>query len=242
MITHGSYKIESIEHIGDGSFGDVEKVKLTNINDSLCGYYARKILSNQHQDPSLLARFRREVKAQDRCLHKYVAQIFIASLDTTPAWFVMELAEKSLQDEIDDKSLTKADKIKAILMLSHGVNWIHSKGYLHRDIKPQNILKFKDGSYKISDFGIARHMDPAEASKILTQVGHFPRTPKYFDHNVVLNGYSNQSDIFSIGIIIEELNIDGFDDIVSKCTDRRLQKRYLNTSQLIADIVKIGGI
>lgn len=242
LIIHGSYKIEPMNHVGEGSFGNVERIRLTNSQDHFCGFYARKILTNQHEDPDLLTRFTREVKAQDECLHKNVAQIFIANLETDPAWFVMELAEKSLQQEIDDKSLNQRDKIDAILMLSHGVNWIHHKGYLHRDIKPHNVLKSYDGTYKISDFGIARHMDPAQASKILTQVGHFPRTPKYFDHSVVLHGYSPQSDIYSIGIIIEELNIDGFDDIISKCTDRKLQKRYINTSQLITDIIKIGGV
>ena len=242
MILHGSYKINPLGHLGSGSFGDVEKIEVFNIQDVFCDHYARKKLANKHDDPDLLARFKREVRAQDQCLHKYIAQIFIASLDTQPAWFVMELADKSLDEEIEEKSLSQAEKIRAVLMLSHGVSWIHHKGFLHRDIKPQNILKFPGNIYKISDFGLARHMDPSQASKILTQVGQFPRTPKYFDHNVVLNGYSPQSDIYSIGIIIEELNISGFDDIITKCTDRKLQKRYINTEQLIADIVRTSGV
>ncbi len=242
MITHGGFLIEPLGHLGAGSFGSVEKVILRTVNNDICGEYARKTLINQHEDPDLLTRFIREVKAQDKCLHRNVAQIFICSLDSTPAWFVMELAESSLDAEIKSGNLTQAEKIKIILMIAEGISWIHIKGYLHRDIKPQNILKSHDGIYKISDFGIARHMDPEEASRILTQVGQYPRTPRYFDHNVVLNGYSRQSDLFSLGIIIEELDIAGFDDIIAKCTDRKLQKRYVNAEQLIADIKRISGV
>ncbi|CNI09844.1 Serine/threonine-protein kinase PrkC [Yersinia frederiksenii] len=242
MISHGNYIIEPLNHLGAGSFGRVEKVTVRPVSGPICGEFARKILIDQHEDPDLLARFKREVKSQDTCLHKYVAQIFICNLYTTPAWFVMELAESSLDAEIKAGTLNRNEKINIILMISEGIAWIHSKEFLHRDIKPQNILKFPNNVYKISDFGLARHMDPEEASRILTQVGHFPRTPRYFDHNVVLNGYSRQSDIYSLGIIIEELNIDGFDDIIAKCTDRKLQKRYVNAEQLIADIKRISGV
>lgn len=242
MISHGGFLIEPLEHLGTGSFGNVEKVILRNSRNDICGGFARKVLINQHEDPDLLTRFIREVRSQDKCLHKNVAQIFICSLHSTPAWFVMELAESSLDAEIAAGTLTKSEKINIILMIAEGISWIHFKGFLHRDIKPQNILRFQDDVYKISDFGIARHMDPEEASRILTQVGHFPRTPKYFDHSVVLHGYSRQSDLFSLGIIIEELNVDGFDDIIAKCTDRKLQKRYVNAEQLIIDVKRISGV
>jgi len=242
VISHGGFLIEPLEHLGSGSFGNVEKVILRNSSNGVCGEFARKILINQHEDPDLLTRFIREVKSQDKCLHENVAQIFICSLHSNPAWFLMELAESSLDAEIEAGTLTQNEKINVILMIAEGMSWIHSKGFFHRDIKPQNILKFPNGIYKISDFGLARHMDPAEASKILTQVGHFPRTPRYFDHSVVLNGYSRQSDLFSLGIIIEELNVDGFDDIIAKCTDRKLPKRYSNSEQLIVDVKKISGV
>ncbi|MBN3113295.1 protein kinase family protein [Pectobacterium brasiliense] len=242
MISHSNYIIEPMNHIGTGSFGVVEKVRVKNTQNVICGEYARKILINQHEDPDLISRFIREVKLQDLCLHKNVAQIFICNLNTTPPWFIMELAESNLDNEIKSGKLSRKEKINIVLMIAEGIAWIHSKGYLHRDIKPQNILKFSNETYKISDFGIARHMDPSEASKILTLAGHFPRTPKYFDHNVVIDGYSRQSDIFSLGIIIEELNIDGFDDIVARSTDRKLQKRYVSAEQLIRDIKRIGEV
>ncbi|AGN88231.1 protein kinase [Enterobacter sp. R4-368] len=238
MIPHGSYFIEPHNGLGEGSFGNVEKVTIRNLKKEDCGDFARKILVNHHADPLLEARFRREVMSQDACLHTNVVRIVLCNLISQPLWYVMELGECTLDDEIKTGALQQTDKIKIAQMITRGVAHIHSKGFLHRDIKPQNILKCPDGIYKISDFGLARHMDPDEASQILTQVGHFPRTPRYFDHNVVINGYSNQSDIFSIGIVLEELNIAGFDDIVAKCTDRRLQRRYLNAEQLLNDINK----
>lgn len=237
MIPHSSYFIESHNGLGSGSFGNVEKVTILNSSKESCGLFARKILANDDSDPMLEARFRREVISQDTCLHTNIVQIFLCNLMSPPLWYVMELGECTLEDEIESGTLTQVEKINIAKMITQAVAHIHKKGFLHRDIKPQNILKCKDGIYKISDFGLARHMDPDEASQILTQVGHFPRTPRYFDHhNVVPNGYSKQSDIFSVGIVLEELNINGFDDIILKCTDRRMPKRYLNAEQLINDI------
>ncbi|AZI88019.1 protein kinase family protein [Kosakonia sp. CCTCC M2018092] len=238
MIPHCSYFIDPGKELGEGSFGDVDRVKIRNSKKEDCGDFARKILKNHHGDPLLEARFRREVISQDACLNINVVQIFMCNLISPPLWYVMELGECSLQDEIKAGTLQQDEKIKIAQMIAKGVAHIHKKGFLHRDIKPQNILKCASGMYKISDFGLARHMDPDEASQILTQIGHFPRTPRYFDHNVVLEGYSKQSDIFSIGIVLEELNIAGFDDIITKCTDRRLPKRYLNADQLLNDIHK----
>ena len=228
MIPHSSYFIEPHNGLGKGSFGNVEKVTIRNSNKEDCGDYARKILVNHHADPLLEARFRREVMSQDACLHTNVVRIILCNLTSPPLWYVMELGECTLEDEIKSGLLQQYDKIKIAQMITRGVAHIHLKGFLH----------CPSGIYKISDFGLARHMDPDEASQILTQVGHFPRTPRYFDHNVVLNGYSPQSDIFSIGIVLEELNIAGFDDIIARCTDRKLHKRYLNAEQLLNDINK----
>ncbi|WP_405424133.1 protein kinase domain-containing protein [Pantoea stewartii] len=236
-----NYVIENGPSLGSGSFGEVTKVLVKNINGVECGYFAKKELVNEFEDPELYARFRREVKSQDICRSTYVAQIFFCNLIQPPLWYVMELACASLKDDIESGLLTREQKIKISLMIALGVAHIHSKGLLHRDLKPANILRFPDGSYKISDFGIAKYMDP-EGLTALTQAGDFPRTPLYFDNNVYLSGYSRQSDLYSVGIIISHLGIDGFHPIVTRCTDVTLQRRYFSAEELIFDIKALGGI
>ncbi len=241
MEERGNYLVESIQEIGSGGFGIVEKINLYNTNRDLCGIYARKILKQEEINPDLLVRFEREVRYQANCSHKNVVQIFICHLQATVPWFVMELGVCSLHDEIQDNSLSNEEKIEIVKMITEGVAFIHSKGFLHRDIKPLNILKFPDGTYKVSDFGLAKNISPDANTQLLTQIGHYPATPKYFDQGVFIHGYSKQSDIYSLGVLMEELEIDGFDDIVNKCTHRQLKNRFLNANQIIAAIEEFQG-
>lgn len=236
MEERGNYLIEPLEVIGSGGFGLVEKIRLYNSQRKICGLYARKILRPDATDPELFTRFEREVRYQTECLHTNIVQIFICHLQNAQPWFVMELAETNLEEEIKSGTLTKTEKISIVKMVLNAVGWIHKKGYLHRDIKPLNVLKFKDGIYKLSDFGLAKNVSPDANTQLLTQIGQYPATPKYFDYNVFLNGYSKQSDIYSIGILIEELNIDGFDDIINKCTHRQLNKRFLTVEQIFEEL------
>lgn len=220
--------------IGSGTYGLVEKVYLKSGHGVLCNEngYARKTLINTNNDPDLVKRFIREVNAQDECLHKYVVQIFICDLKSNPPWFIMELAESSLEKEISKGELATQNKIDIIKMILKGLAFIHSKGFLHRDIKPQNILKFPDGIYKLTDFGLAKNINPTR-TQFATKVGVFLGTPKYFDYEIFVNGYSNQSDIYSIGVLLEDLYFDGLDDIIARCKHRRLNKRYINVEQVL---------
>lgn len=236
MEERGNYLIEPIQEIGSGGFGLVEKIRLYNSQKHECGLYARKILRPDASDPELFARFEREVRYQTECLHTNIVQIFICHLHNDRPWFVMELAESNLEEELKNRTISNDEKISIVKMVLNAVGLIHKKGYLHRDIKPLNVLKFRDGTYKLSDFGLAKNVAPNANTQLLTQIGQYPATPKYFDYNVFLNGYSNQSDIYSIGVLIEDLSIDGFDDIVTKCTHRQLNKRFLTVEQIIEEL------
>ncbi|HHV2515624.1 TPA: protein kinase domain-containing protein [Escherichia coli] len=171
MEERGNYLIEPLEVIGSGGFGLVEKIRLYNSQRKICGLYARKILRPDATDPELFTRFEREVRYQTECLHTNIVQIFICHLQNAQPWFVMELAETNLEEEIKSGTLTKAEKISIVKMVLNAVGWIHKKGYLHRDIKPLNVLKFKDGIYKLSDFGLAKNVSPDANTQLLTQIG-----------------------------------------------------------------------
>lgn len=121
--------------LGSGTYGLVEKVYLKNGHGGQCNEYgyARKTLINTEGDTDLVQRFIREVSAQDDCLHKYIVQIFICDLHANPPWFIMELAESSLEKEISNGTLTTQNKIDIIKMILKGLAFIHSKGFLHRD-------------------------------------------------------------------------------------------------------------
>ncbi|EKN5928651.1 serine/threonine protein kinase [Yersinia enterocolitica] len=232
MEERGNYLIEPVNEIGSGGYGIVEEINLYNTDHDLCGRYARKFLIPDTSDPDLYDRFKREVVCQCKCVHKSIVQIFICNLGVPKPWFVMELAQSNLDDEIKNGTLTDREKINILKMVLDGLSFIHNKGYLHRDIKPMNILKFSSGEYKLSDFGLAKSLNPTR-TQFATKIGVFLGSPKYFDYEVMVNGYSKQSDIYSVGVLMEDLYVDGLDDIISKCKHRQLNKRYLNIEQII---------
>lgn len=240
MEGRANYLIEPLEEIGNGGYGVVEKINLYNTANHLCGLYARKLLILGTSDDDVYQKFKREIKAQCHCLHKNIVQIFITNLESQIPWFVMELAKNSLADEMDSGAMSSKEKIKVLKDVLNGLLFIHKKGYLHRDIKPQNILKFDDGTYKLSDFGLAKSINPTK-SQFVTRVGEFYGSPEFFDFGVMAHGYSEQSDIYSVGVLIEHLNIDETDNIVIKCKHKQLNKRFLNVEQVINEISNLDG-
>jgi serine/threonine-protein kinase len=233
-----TYILTTHEEIGSGGYGVVERVTLSNILGHNGGEYARKRLIPDPSDPDLHERFKREVGCQTKCIHKNIIQIFMCDLDSSTPWFLMELAECSLDYELVERNLSQTEKINIIKMVLNGLSFIHSKNYIHRDIKPMNILKFASGEYKLSDFGLAKSLSPAK-TQFATKIGVFLGTPKYFDYGVMVHGYSPQSDIYSIGILMEDLDIEDFDDIINKCKHRQLNKRFINVEQILVAIAEL---
>lgn len=163
-------------------------------------------------------------------------------------WFIMELAEESLADTLEKNSyldssqrLSYSDKLNILKMVLSGLNYLHKKGFLHRDIKPENILKYPNGEYKLSDFGLIKNLN--SASTALTQIGQKMGTSQYMSPEILSGGdYSIQSDIFAIGVVMEELQLDSkYDKIMQKCTARKPKDRYMSVQEIINDINHLMG-
>jgi serine/threonine protein kinase len=236
-----------IKERGRGGFGIVDEVR----HDNGC-HYARKTLAvPSHLDPAQIKpRFEREVKYQGSIKHNHVAAILDQDLTSSPPWFVMQLAECSLYDEmIVDRTLAGSPGT-ALFHILAGLEEIHRLGYCHRDLKPHNVLKFKaaDGSavYALSDFGLMAVGE--EASSTLTPSGIGGGTPAYQAPECALNfkRATPRSDIYSFGAILhdifaanpkrlphEELTAPGdIGPIIEKCTKRNAFRRYKNVEQL----------
>jgi|GEM_PF-613288 len=243
------YKIKPIERLGEGAFGYVEKVELYNLDGGLCGIYARKVLAPQGNILSSISieeikrRFIREVTYQSYCSHANIIYIYLFNRYAENPYFVMELGECDLEEEINAGQLTYIDKVRIVLMVLNAAKKIHDKGYLHRDIKPKNILKFGTGLYKLTDFGLVKDIDGERNTTALTAIGCMMGTRKYMAPEIMIDAeYSAQTDIYALGIVFREMKIDNalLSVIIEKCVKRDKVDRYETIDEILRDIDRAG--
>lgn len=231
-----SYKYKVLSRIGSGGFGYVEKIELFNMSETHSGLYARKVLAPSVDLKMYKERFEREVLSQCKCHHKNIVHIYICDLYCENPFFIMELAECDLQSKIDSSSLVESEKMDVINMVCSGVAHIHNLGYLHRDIKPHNILRYSDGTYKISDFGLVRKTVPSGESEVLTSLNIRLGTDNFVAPELMYIGsdYNEKTDIFAMGKVFEQLNVQDPEvkKVISKCTKLDPENRYSSVSEL----------
>ncbi len=150
-----------------------------------------------------LARFKREAQAAGRLNHPNIVGVFDYGEDESVAYIVMEYAPgtelKKILDRGDRMPVPEALKIMDAVL--EGLQFSHSRGVVHRDIKPGNIILADDGTIKIADFGIAR----VESSQ-MTQAGTIMGTPAYMSPEQFMGQtVDNRSDIYSAGAMFYQL-------------------------------------
>ena len=171
----GAYRIEG--QLGAGSMGEVFKAVDTGLERKV----AIKLLSEKHRDsPELRKRFVREGRAVAAISHPNVVQVFATgSFDDRP-YIAMELLDGvDLGSMVEKRGpLTSAEAAHAILDAAAGLSAAAKAGLIHRDVKPSNLVKLGDGKVKVTDFGLAKPVDPG-SEPALTAMGVVVGTPDY---------------------------------------------------------------
>lgn len=239
-FVHFNYKIKTGKRIGRGGFGYVEEVELFTLTGVPCGRpYAIKVLScrdPQHHE-EFKRRFEREVMYQANCAHNNIVNIYLCNLREEKPWFLMDRAESDLQKDMDRGLLDDESKIKIVLMVLDAVVYMHGRGYLHRDIKPSNVLRFPNSVYKISDFGLVKNLDKGAESEVLTQIAVAMGTQNYMAPEIGAGVYSEQTDVYALGVLIDSLNISAnaypaVQKVIDRSTARRPMDRLKSAAAL----------
>ena len=102
------------------------------------------------------------------------------------------------------RQYTREEIIQVGIHICEALSLCHSKGILHRDIKPGNIFVNKDGNYKLGDFGISRILDSSASYMASTGIG----TPQYWAPEQISGTYDNRVDIYSLGLVLYEMAND----------------------------------
>lgn len=240
-------------------FGYVEKVKILNLSKTHGVFYARKVFSptaiNNTTEVRLIAdlRERFSVEVRTQCLLNAINPsciVHIAIHDTHAAnpYFVMELGECSLKDDILSGNMSDCDKKRAIHSIVNGVRTIHDNNYIHRDLKPDNIIRFPNGCYKISDFGLVKDEDAMRAQIRTRFAPNGIGTDGYRAPEVTDSGFfCKGSDIYAIGRIIKDLYPDHHSNkelraVIAKCTAYFPEERYNDIDLLLHDYLKARGV
>jgi len=148
-------------------------------------------------------RFHREAQSAARLNHPNIITVYDFGEEQGRMYIAMELLEgRDLRELITDlPPLSLERKLNLMIQVSDGLAFAHSKGVIHRDLKPGNIHVQGNGQVKIMDFGLAR-----DSSSDMTRTGTILGTPHYMSPEQVRGQKATaQSDVFSLGAVFYEL-------------------------------------
>lgn len=200
--------------------------------------------------------FRREIRSMHAIVDEHVMPILDGGEYNGMPFLVMPLAQRSLAELKFD--CNDRDDVQALLGIfiqaCEGVAAIHSEGWVHRDIKPHNILQVED-TWVISDFGLSkavRRANPALTTIFKTRTGTTIGTEAYMapeQRRGDAAAVNERTDIFQLGLVLwymltgedpvhfdfSEIPCEEIRPVVQKCVKRAPEERYSSVAELIRD-------
>ena len=193
-------RYEILERIGTGGMAIVYKAKCHRLNRLV----AIKILkSDLAQNEEFRRRFNAESQAVAQLSHPNIVSVYDVSRGGDMEYIVMELIDGITLKQYMEKrgQLNWRESLHFITQIMRGLSHAHSRGIIHRDIKPQNIMVLRDGSVKVADFGIACLADSAQTltQEALGSVHYISPEQARGDRP------DARSDIYSSGVVFYEM-------------------------------------
>lgn len=258
MIEIPGYRI--VRTLGQGGMATVYLA----IQESFEREVALKVLSGeQAKDPSFSERFLREAKIVSRLVHPNIVTVYDVGIESGQHFLSMEYIPGADLKQVRAQ-LSLSERLSTIKDIARALSFSGQKGYVHRDVKPENIMLHADsGRAVLMDFGIAR---PSEAVSSMTQTGTAIGTPHYMSPEQARGQVVDaRSDLYSLGVVMflmlvgyvpfdadsavavgvkhvsepiprlpSHLNV--FQGIINKILSKDPEHRYQTGDELIADL------
>ena len=196
----GDYEL--LERIGRGGMGVVFRAHQISLGREVA---VKFIVGSLADNTRAVARFLAEARAAARLHHPHIVPVFeVGSVEGMHFFSMPLLRGQTLAQRIDARKMPRADCVALLLKLGAAVEYAHSLGLLHLDLKPANVLFDEHAQPLIGDFGLARHMDEAGGVDAQEVSG----TPAYMAPEqiaVAPHRLDKRTDVYALGAILYEL-------------------------------------
>ena len=196
--TIGEYRL--VEKLGEGGMGEVYQ----GVHSKIGRVVAVKILNHASEGAEFVERFLNEARIQAGLQHNNIATLYdFLEFDGQPCIIMEYIEGDTLSDCIKSWGcLPLADAVRYFQSIVEAIDYVHSRGIVHRDIKSTNVKITPSGQVKLLDFGIAK----SGASPALTLVGGFIGTLQYISPEQIQGGFADpRSDIWALGVLLYEM-------------------------------------
>ncbi|MFI4993196.1 MAG: protein kinase [Solirubrobacterales bacterium] len=233
----GRYRLE-----GRLGFGGMSTVHLA-LDLRLERQVAVKLLAEHlADDPTFVSRFQREAQAAARLVHPNIVQIFDSGLDEPSGrhFIVMEYIEGSSCAEIlrDDGWVEVEEAVSIIEQACEGLDYAHRHGVVHRDVKPGNLLRAREGEVKLADFGIAK----ATEQSSITQVGSVLGTAAYLAPEQARGEEAGpRADLYALGVVTYQLISGRLPYEATSLTELALKQQQVQPATLDTLVAAVGA-
>jgi eukaryotic-like serine/threonine-protein kinase len=263
-------RYEIVQILGQGGMGAVYKATDLELKRTVALKVIRPDLA---RDKAIVERFKQELLLAHQVTHRNVIRIYDLSEAEGMKFITMEYVdgENLLTLIRQKKRFTPDESVEIMQQVCRALEAAHTVGVIHRDLKPQNVMRDKTGRVVVMDFGLARTLE----GDGMTQSGALVGTMEYMSPEQALGKTLDQrSDIFALGLIFYEMltgqmpfkanstiaslirrtqeqvaPVSDHDNtiprsvsnIVSKCLARDLELRYQTTSDLLRDLESWQG-
>lgn len=197
-VVQGKWRL--VRRLGQGGMGTVYLALETSVDREVALKFLHRHLAEREE---YRTRFEQEARIMARVEHPNLAGLYSVERDGSVPFLVMKFVRGQPLSRLmrDKKVLTLEETLPLTVQMAAALSALHARGYVHRDLKPGNVMVSAEGHVTLLDFGLTRTHDPN-----LTRPGVALGSPQYMSPEQVLAGSLDaRSDLYALGLLTSEL-------------------------------------